>query len=116
MPYANPADASARWARYYKAKWPAVLAQQQRRRRTEPRWWISLCEMLDWRCYYCGKRKPLTKDHLIPREKGGPDDKTNLVPACKSCNSSKGARWVHDWRPDLKCPCPDCARIEAAAE
>ena len=44
-------------------------------------------------CVRCGGVFPtskLTKDHAIPRSKGGPDDDTNLVPMCKPCNSMKG--------------------------
>ncbi|MFH1744172.1 MAG: HNH endonuclease [bacterium] len=45
------------------------------------------------RCQYCGTKKPadhLTIDHLIPISRGGGDDWTNVVAACKSCNHRKG--------------------------
>lgn len=41
-------------------------------------------------CQYCGTAKDLTLDHLIPRSKGGKSSWTNLVTACKQCNSKKG--------------------------
>lgn len=41
-------------------------------------------------CVYCGTTKNLTLDHVIPRSRGGKTDWTNLVTACKSCNSKKG--------------------------
>jgi 5-methylcytosine-specific restriction endonuclease McrA len=42
-------------------------------------------------CVYDGA--PATEaDHITPRKLGGPDELWNLVAACKSCNSSKGAR------------------------
>ena len=41
-------------------------------------------------CQYCGSKKDLTLDHLIPRSKGGKSSWTNLVTACKTCNSKKG--------------------------
>lgn len=41
-------------------------------------------------CQYCGIRRDLTLDHLIPRSKGGKSNWTNLVTACKSCNAKKG--------------------------
>lgn len=45
-----------------------------------------------FRCAYCGsKPKVLTIDHVIPLSKGGPHVPANLVPACPSCNSSKGS-------------------------
>lgn len=42
------------------------------------------------KCQYCGSTKDLTLDHLIPRSKGGKSTWTNLVTACKKCNSIKG--------------------------
>ena len=41
------------------------------------------------KCQYCGTSKDLTLDHLIPRSKGGKSTWTNLVTACKKCNSRK---------------------------
>lgn len=34
----------------------------------------------------------LTIDHIVPRSQGGSDKPHNLVVACRSCNSRKGAR------------------------
>ena len=48
-------------------------------------------------CVYCGGTEGLSWDHLIPRSKGGPDTIGNHVPACRSCNSSKGDRDVLEW-------------------
>jgi hypothetical protein len=45
-------------------------------------------------CRYCGGQAPdvqLTVDHVIPRVLGGSDDPTNLVTACKDCNSGKSS-------------------------
>lgn len=44
------------------------------------------------KCRYCGSTDRLTVDHVIPRVMGGSDCATNLVVACRSCNSSKGGR------------------------
>src|SRR5262245_1560599 len=42
------------------------------------------------RCVYCGKKpKRLTMDHIIPLSKGGQHTLNNIVPACRSCNSTK---------------------------
>ncbi len=41
-------------------------------------------------CQYCGTNKDLTLDHVIPKSKGGKSSWTNLVTACKHCNSRKG--------------------------
>ena len=51
---------------------------------------------LTGRCAYCGERATGI-DHLIPRLADGPDSADNLVPACRSCNSSKGAQDVCVW-------------------
>lgn len=48
-------------------------------------------------CIYCGATENLTFDHLIPVSEGGPDIISNQVPACQSCNSSKGSRDVIEW-------------------
>ena len=49
-------------------------------------------------CWYCGASEAPTLDHVMPRSRGGADDPENLVPACKSCNSSKGAKTPEEWR------------------
>ena len=41
-------------------------------------------------CQYCGNRKQLTIDHVIPRSRGGKHLWNNVVAACVSCNSRKG--------------------------
>lgn len=49
----------------------------------------------DNKCQYCGTEKPrgvLTVDHIIPRSRGGKNTFTNIVAACKECNSKKGDR------------------------
>ena len=47
-------------------------------------------------CVYCGKPAD-TFDHVIPKRRGGTDDPSNLVPACRSCNASKGSRTLSEW-------------------
>ena len=47
-------------------------------------------------CAYCATDATST-DHLIPRLRGGPEDADNHVPACRSCNSSKGSKDVFTW-------------------
>lgn len=46
-------------------------------------------------CVYCRQVFPpygLTLDHVVPRSKGGMNDPSNLVTACRSCNSKRHAR------------------------
>lgn len=43
-------------------------------------------------CRYCGAKAPeatLTVDHVTPKALGGTDDPTNLVAACRDCNTGK---------------------------
>ena len=48
------------------------------------------------RCIYCGAPlnpfRDLNIDHRIPLSCGGADSLDNMVPACQSCNLSKGNR------------------------
>ena len=46
-------------------------------------------------CMYCGQELPeihLTRDHVIPLSRGGRDRWSNVVAACRSCNTRKGCR------------------------
>jgi 5-methylcytosine-specific restriction endonuclease McrA len=56
------------------------------------RQWAEIKAIYSHRCAYCGERKPLTQDHITPISKGGEHTASNIVPACQSCNSRKGAR------------------------
>jgi 5-methylcytosine-specific restriction enzyme A len=43
-------------------------------------------------CYYCEQKfsaDQLTMDHKIPLAQGGKSEKSNIVVACKTCNSEK---------------------------
>ena len=48
-------------------------------------------------CGYCGATGELSWDHLVPTSKGGPNTISNHVPACRSCNSSKGDKDALEW-------------------
>ncbi len=45
-----------------------------------------------FRCQYCGSKKELTFDHLLPRSKGGKTNWDNVVTSCSCCNIKKGGR------------------------
>lgn len=66
--------------------------------------------LADWRdamlhfkgaCAYCGtvptRHKKLTKDHVLAVNNGGKTTRDNIVPSCRSCNSSKGDTDVFEW-------------------
>jgi 5-methylcytosine-specific restriction endonuclease McrA len=45
-----------------------------------------------YRCQYCGERKharELSYDHVVPRSAGGRTIWTNIVAACRACNTRK---------------------------
>jgi 5-methylcytosine-specific restriction endonuclease McrA len=43
-------------------------------------------------CMYCGSKKELTLDHVLPKSRGGGNEWTNLVTCCSKCNVKKGNR------------------------
>ncbi len=46
-------------------------------------------------CAYCRCKRATTLDHLRPKCKGGSNLRSNLVPACRECNHSKGSEnWL----------------------
>jgi len=52
-------------------------------------------------CYYCGKKissGEFTMDHIIPLSKGGKSIKSNIVLACKNCNSNKKNFLPTEWK------------------
>lgn len=59
--------------------------------------WLALCEAAGHRCLCCGKKRKLTRDHVVPLSQGGTDDIDNIQPLCGPCNSSKNAK-VIDYR------------------
>lgn len=56
------------------------------------------------RCALCGitkKDSPLDVDHIIPRSRGGSNEKSNLQALCIKCNRSKGNKDDTDFRKPL---------------
>ena len=52
-------------------------------------------------CYYCKKNilaKELTMDHIVPIIRGGFSKKSNIVTACKQCNSEKKYLLPVEWQ------------------
>lgn len=53
----------------------------------------------DNKCAYCGNtfsRANLTRDHIIPQSKKGPDTWENTVTCCFNCNQKKGSYMLED--------------------
>lgn len=56
-----------------------------------PAQWTEVWESYRGLCAYCPA--PATSmDHVVPRKAGGKHETENVVPACRSCNSSKKTR------------------------
>lgn len=63
--------------------------------------WHDSLLFFEHSCAYCGISDiQLQQDHVIPLSKGGYYVRSNIVPACPSCNSSKKARLVEVWYPE----------------
>lgn len=56
-------------------------------------------------CAYCGGHFPnyhsLSRDHIMPRSRGGDNSWQNCITACKDCNSKKGNKTLKEARMEL---------------
>jgi 5-methylcytosine-specific restriction protein A len=62
------------------------------------RWWQSLIGQVA--CHYCGMplaKKDVTMDHIVPVSQGGQSVRSNVVPACKACNTRKRDMTAIEW-------------------
>jgi len=64
--------------------------------------WETCKEHFDYRCAYCNKKEDLTREHFVPVSKEGEFTINNIIPACGSCNSSKGNKLFHEWYPSYE--------------
>lgn len=98
-------------AREYRVNNPDVfrVIMQRRKARTQElestltvEQWENIKETFNNKCAYCGKVKPLAQEHFMPVTKGGGHTLDNILPSCKSCNSSKNGKDFHEWYPTYK--------------
>ena len=61
--------------------------------------WEEILEEFGRSCAYCGAQGGLQQDHVVPVSKGGAYTRKNILPACGSCNSSKGNKSLLEWLP-----------------
>jgi hypothetical protein len=74
----------------------AVLRKSQRLIEGRVSW--SVYKRDQYRCRYCGRDGiPLTVDHLVLWEEGGPSIPENLVTACRKCNKTRGSIQYAEW-------------------
>lgn len=87
---------------------PGLRAEYQRRMRARKKGatvvtltleeWTEVCARYDNACAYCGSRKDMGMDHQLPMQRGGGHEKSNVVPCCRSCNTSKGTQTPEEWQ------------------
>lgn len=105
------------WNRQYNKENPHIARQggQRRKARVEKlpytltvEEWDNLKLYFDNSCAYCGmaEEKHLKKfneilhqEHFIALSNGGEYTHNNIIPSCKSCNSSKGNKDFFEWYP-----------------
>ena len=77
---------------------------------------IAVFESFNWHCAYCGvKPNILTIDHVIPQSQNGSNEINNLLPACRRCNTRKGAKSLVNWYNERN-PRYSCDRWNKIAE
>lgn len=71
--------------------------------------WKYTKKHFGYECSYCGvsekevidnREQKLEQEHFVPLSEGGAYTKDNIIPSCKSCNSSKGNKSFGDWYPN----------------
>ena len=106
----NPEKANEKARRWKQANPESNRASSRRRRANEA---VVVSDLTDaqWqaildfhsspegtRCAYCfGVCEKVTQDHVVPISEGGGHTAANVIPACKPCNSSQGAKEVALW-------------------
>jgi hypothetical protein len=73
----------------------AILRKSQRLIDQRMAW--NVFERDDYRCRYCGKKGPLTVDHIIQWENGGATVPDNLLACCRNCNKTRGNLDYFTW-------------------
>jgi len=120
----NPDKARAKYRRYYLTHKDQVREKDRRSREANPARVIAnlarrralraaaegdftadefrvLCSEYGDRCAYCQEESPLTADHAVPLSRGGSNWISNILPACKSCNSRKRTRTPEEFLYEL---------------
>jgi 5-methylcytosine-specific restriction endonuclease McrA len=118
---ANPEENRARSRAYYAANRDKVVAAQaawkaanpdkirniQNTRRAKKlgaqpdltgQQWREILEEFDNCCAYCQARGVrLEQEHMTPLSRGGRHTKSNVVPACRSCNARKNTKTLFEF-------------------
>lgn len=95
----------ARWQREHPNMVRLIANNRRARKLNAPtfvfteRDWKRLVARFYGCCAYClVKCDNLQLDHVIPLSRGGYNGAGNYLPACPTCNRSKGARLLFEWK------------------
>lgn len=73
--------------------------------------WLEIKKEFDYECCYCGiseeehvktQGQKLHREHFIALSKQGELTHNNIIPSCRSCNSSKGESDFFEWYPSCE--------------
>lgn len=91
----------AEWA----TKNPAIVRKNSKKRKAITRGALAkkitpreIKRLLEQPCFYCKETTDIQIDHVVPISRGGLHSIGNLLPACKSCNSSKNKWFITEWK------------------
>jgi hypothetical protein len=74
----------------------AILRKSQRQIDMHMQW--AVFKRDNYTCRYCGRDGvPLSVDHILLWERGGPTIPENLLTACRKCNKDRGSTEYPDW-------------------
>ena len=63
--------------------------------------WLALLKRYGHRCGYCGAVGKLEPDHRVPLSRGGSNWISNIIPACRRCNTRKRTATETEYRARL---------------
>ena len=73
-----------------------ILRKSTRQIETSVMWEVFRRD--NYTCRYCGNDKvPMTVDHVVLWEEGGPSIVDNLICSCKKCNNARSNMQYEDW-------------------
>jgi 5-methylcytosine-specific restriction endonuclease McrA len=93
---------AGRWAKNNPEKACAATRRRTARKAAAegaftPEEFATVCKQHNHSCFYCGKKTKLVAEHMTPLSRGGSNWITNIVPACRPCNSSKGSMTTEEY-------------------
>lgn len=105
--YEENKEHHAEYGKKYRQENPEVSRRKSQRRRARMaklphtltvEEWEKALEFFNHSCAYCGVSDDnIGKEHVIPIVKGGGYTADNIIPACRTCNSSKNTTDMEKW-------------------